>query len=204
MRSYVFTMSSDFGNWASGRGVAIRSCSAGTASATRRPPASTAETSGRRRTRSTIARQMRPSPSRRSRPTNGTCSRSTRSPSFESSAGSTVSEPSTATATTMIVAYPNEAKLASPVRNRPAMATITVRPETSTERPEVAAAASRAARSLWPGGAPDAHASSRTSSSRRRPQARPTARRLTLPVRRQHLARQRRRPERREHGRERE
>ena len=42
--------------------------------------------------------------------------------------------------------------MASPVRNKPAIATITVRPEMSTERPEVAAAASSAARSLRPGG----------------------------------------------------
>ena len=65
-------------------------------------------------------------------------------------AGRTVSEPSTATATTRIVATPKEAKVASPVRNMPAIATITVRPEMSTERPEVAAAASSAARSLRP------------------------------------------------------
>ena len=76
--------------------------------------------------------------------------RSTRSPSFESSAGRTVSEPSTAIATTMIVATPNEANVASPVRNMPAIAAITVRPEISTERPEVAAAASIAALLLRP------------------------------------------------------
>ena len=97
------------------------------------------------------APQIRPSLlSRLSRPTNGTRSRSTRSPSFERSAGSTVSEPSIAIATTIIVARPNEAKVASRVRKRPAIATITVRPETSTECPEVAAAASIAARSLRP------------------------------------------------------
>ena len=50
----------------------------------------------------------------------------------------------------MIVATPNEANVASPVRNMPAIAAITVRPEISTERPEVAAAASSAARSLRP------------------------------------------------------
>ena len=70
---------------------------------------------------------------------------STRSPSFESRAGSTVSEPMTATATTMIVPVANEAKLEIPPRYMPAMATITVKPEISTARPEVAAAASMAA-----------------------------------------------------------
>ena len=45
---------------------------------------------------------------------------------------------------------PSEANVESPVRNMPAMATITVRPEISTERPDVAAAASSAACSLRP------------------------------------------------------
>jgi hypothetical protein len=61
-----------------------------------------------------------------------------------------VSEPSIATATTRIVAAANEAKALSPVRNIPAMATITVRPEMRTERPEVAAAAARASSALLP------------------------------------------------------
>ena len=72
------------------------------------------------------------------------------SPSLESKAGSTVSEPSTATATTRIVARPSDANVESPVRNMPAIATMTVKPEISTERPDVAAAASSAARSLRP------------------------------------------------------
>ena len=80
----------------------------------------------------------------------GTRIRSTLSPSFESRAGRTVSEPSIATATTRIVATPREAKVASPVRNMPAIATITVSPETSTDRPEVAAAMASASRSLRP------------------------------------------------------
>ena len=132
-------------------GCAVCSWNAGTASATSSPPASKAERSGRRSTRSMIAPQIRPSPSsRRNRWTNGTRPRSTLSPSFESSAGNTVSEPSIATATTVIVATPNEAKPASPVRNIPAIATITVRPETRIARPDVAAAASSAASSLRP------------------------------------------------------
>jgi len=61
-----------------------------------------------------------------------------------------VSEPSIAIATTRMVATPNEAKIGSPVRNMPAIATITVSPEMSTERPEVAAAISSAACGLLP------------------------------------------------------
>ena len=65
---------------------------------------------------------------------------STRSPSADSSAGSTVSEPSTAVATTRIVPTAKLWNVASYVRNIPAMATITVRPETQIDRPEVCAA----------------------------------------------------------------
>ena len=98
-----------------------------------------------------IAPQIRPSPSsRRSRWTKGTRSRSTLSPSLDSSAGSTVSDPSIATATTVIVATPKDAKPGSKVSSMPAMATRTVNPEISTERPDVAAAASSAASSLRP------------------------------------------------------
>ena len=73
---------------------------------------------------------------------------SIRSPSRESSAGRTVSEPSIAAATTSIVAIPNERYVLSPEKSIPAIAIITVTPEMSTERPDVAAAASSAA--LWP------------------------------------------------------
>ncbi len=98
-----------------------------------------------------IAPQTRPPPSSRLRRcTNGTRRRSTLSPSFESKAGSTVSDPSRATATTVIVATPNEAKSALNVSSIPAIATSTVIPEMSTERPDVAAAASSAASSLRP------------------------------------------------------
>ena len=68
-----------------------------------------------------------------------------RSPSHASIAGSTVSEPIMAIATTMMVPVPNEAKVTLPVMYRPAIATITVEPDTSTARPDVAAAAIRAA-----------------------------------------------------------
>ncbi len=59
-----------------------------------------------------------------------------------SSAGSTVSEPMTAHSTTRIVPTARPANRLLPLRNMPLMATITVRPDTSTARPEVAAAIS--------------------------------------------------------------
>ena len=111
IRSYVLMTSSPFGN-DSGPSAARRSCSAG-ASASKKAAASPAESAGRRRTRSTIAPQMRPSPSsRRRRETSGTRPLSTLSPSRESSAGSTVSDPSTATATTRIVASASDGRIA--------------------------------------------------------------------------------------------
>ena len=70
---------------------------------------------------------------------------STRSPSQESSAGSTVSEPATAMATTMIVPTAIEVQIAVPPKKSPASAMMTVRPEMRTARPDVAAAASSAA-----------------------------------------------------------
>ena len=134
----------------------------GIASVNRTVAASTAETSGRRRTRSRIADQTRDSPSRPrfSRETNGTRPFSTRSPSFESTAGRTVREPSTATATTRIVPTANDMNVALPVRSMPAIAIITVSPDTSTARPEVAAAIASAASFEWP--------ARRSSRSRRR------------------------------------
>jgi hypothetical protein len=62
--------------------------------------------------------------------------------------GSTVSDPSMAMPTTIIVPMPKPRYALSPENTIPAMAMITVTPEISTERPEVAAAASSAAR--WP------------------------------------------------------
>lgn len=70
---------------------------------------------------------------------------STRAPTFESTAGRTVSEPSIATATTANVPVANDVNVAAPARYIPAIEIITVTPETSTARPEVAAAASIAA-----------------------------------------------------------
>ena len=77
--------------------------SAGIDSATRRPVASTAATSGRRITGRRMADHTRDSVRRCMRlPRNGIRPRSTPSPTFESMAGSTVIDPSIAIATTMI------------------------------------------------------------------------------------------------------
>ena len=125
--------------------------SAGIAMATSTAVAAAAEITGRRRTRSRIAPHTRGSPSSRfSRQTSGTRTLSTRSPSQDSIAGRTVSEPSIATATTIIVPTANDMNVLSPEKNIPAMAIMTVTPEISTARPDVAAAASRAADSLRP------------------------------------------------------
>ena len=90
----------------------------------------------------------------------GTPPFSTRSPSHASVAGSTVKDPTTATATTMIVPVAKDWNVAAPARYMPDIAIITVKPETSTARPEVAAAAANEASSLRP--------ASRSSRSRRR------------------------------------
>ena len=97
---------------------------------------------------------------RRSGRRNGTRPLFTRSPSFERTAGNTVSEPTSAIATTRIVPVANDRKVAAPPKYMPAMAAITVMPETSTARPDVAAAASSAASSDRP--------RARSSRSRRR------------------------------------
>jgi hypothetical protein len=60
-------------------------------------------------------------------------------------AGRKVSEPSMATATTSIVPMPKPTNSGLPANSSPAIAVITVMPETSTARPEVAAARSTAA-----------------------------------------------------------
>ena len=128
-----------------------------TSSAAVRPPHS----SGRRVTRSTI-RDHRPKRVARvrSRPSPGIRPRSTLVPSRDISAGSTVSEASIDTATTMIVPVAKDAKSGTPPRYMPAIAIITVMPETSTARPEVAAAMSTASATLRP--------ASRSSRARRR------------------------------------
>src|SRR5262249_62426475 len=69
---------------------------------------------------------------------------STRSPSQASMAGNTVSDPTTATATTMMVPVAKDSKVGAPAGYIPAIAIITVKPDTSTARPDVAAAAEKA------------------------------------------------------------
>ena len=92
----------------------------------------------------------RDSPWARRRAMIGARPRSTLSPSFEITAGSTVSEPINATNTTSTVAIPNDVNTLLPARNIPAIAAITVMPETSTARPEVAAARASAVSLSWP------------------------------------------------------
>ena len=104
-------------------------------------------------TRSMTAVHTRDSPPRRAAAAQtGMRPFSTRSPSQASIAGRTVSEATIASATTIIVPIANETNAGSPLMNMPAIAAITVRPETSTARPEVAAAISSASRWPVPGG----------------------------------------------------
>ncbi len=83
-----------------------------------------------------------------SRHSTGTRGRSMRRPSLTRTAGSTVSEPSTATATTMMEPVASEANTALRARNRPSIETMTATPDTMTECPAVSAAISIASR--WP------------------------------------------------------
>ena len=79
--------------------------------------------------RQDAAADDRRAPIRRlSRHSSGTRGRSTQRPSLASSAGSTVIEPSTATATTMIAPAASELNVASPTTNRPAIEPITAPP----------------------------------------------------------------------------
>ena len=71
-------------------------------------------------------------------------------PRNASIAGRKVIEPSSATATTSIVPMPKPTKIGLPANSSPAIAVITVRPEMSTARPDVAAAISIAASAEWP------------------------------------------------------
>ena len=65
--------------------------------------------------------------------------RSTQRPRIDNSAGSTVTDPSTATETTRMVPIANAEKIEKPDRNMPDIATATAMPETTTARPDVAA-----------------------------------------------------------------
>jgi hypothetical protein len=126
-------------------------CHTGSASASSSAVAAIAESSGLRSAGVSTTDEKGSSPfSRRKRLRKGMRPFSTRSPSLESSAGKTVSEPSIAAATTIIVPIANDRYVLSRLKNMPAIAISTVTPEISTERPEVAAAASSAARRALP------------------------------------------------------
>ncbi len=84
------------------------------------------------------------------RHSSGTRGRSIARPSATSIAGRTVSEPSTATATTRIDPVASDAKTTLPLTYRPSMASTTATPETQTLCPEVSAAISTASRVLRP------------------------------------------------------
>ena len=134
---------------------------AGEATASSAPAATTAEMAGRASTTRSTAVQIRlPPDGRRARPRNGIRPSSTLSPSSDIIAGSTVTDPAIAISTTEMVATAKPANSCMPDRNMPAMATITVSPETRTDRPDVAAAM----RSAVCGSRPEA----RSSRSRRR------------------------------------
>ena len=73
-------------------------------------------------------------------PRNGIRPRSSHLPEPDSSAGITVTEPIIATKTTNIAPMPSAVNVESPASSMPAIATMTVTPEISTARPDVAAA----------------------------------------------------------------
>ena len=149
--SYVFITGKSLRDRSSAPVTVVFMCSAGAARASRTPPATMIETSGRRRTCPRIQPQTRESPlSLPSRESSGTRLLWTRWPSLTSTAGRIVSEPSTATATTRMEPVANEKLSASPDRYMPAVAIMTVKPEMSTARPLVAAAASSAASAPLP------------------------------------------------------
>jgi hypothetical protein len=125
--------------------------SAGIARSTTTTVASISETTGCFTTGPSTRPLIEPGRTRRiTRCRIGTRGRSTQRPSLASSAGSTVIEPSTATATTMIDPTASELNVASPSTNRPAIEQITAAPETRIEWPEVCAAISTASRVEWP------------------------------------------------------
>ena len=115
--------------------------SAGAASASSTPAARASDTAGRASTTRMVAAQNRLSPvALRCR--KGIRGRSILSPSRLSTAGSTVSEPSTATATTRTVPIAIDRKTACPDSSSPHIETTTATPEVTTARPLVAAAMS--------------------------------------------------------------
>jgi hypothetical protein len=142
-------------------GLPIRMPTAGAASASRASVAAPPHTSGFRTTRRTSPAHSRDGCAAvRLRPRTGIRQRSAHSPISDSTAGSSVSAAATAMPVTMIVPTAIPVNRSTPVRNRPASEIITVTPETTMARPEVAAAI----RSASPKDLPAA----RSSRSRRR------------------------------------
>ena len=120
---------------------------AGTASSPTTSAEAPRASTGRRTTGARIRRLRPPWPIRAlSRHNSGTRGRSTQRPSLTSSAGSTVIEPSTATATTTMAPVARELKVAEPTTYRPASEATTAPPETRMAWPDVAAAISTASR----------------------------------------------------------
>ena len=125
--------------------------SAGVAAAIKMPPARKIAVTGRRSTRSSTNDQKRESPAACFlRPMNGMRPRSTLSPSLESEAASTVTDPITAQRTTSIVPSAIDVKMRLPAMNMPAIAISTVAPEITTAWPEVDAARRSALRGSCP------------------------------------------------------
>ena len=116
--------------------------SAGAVSASMPTEASTSVSTGRRVAGRSNAGQNRPCALSRSihLPTSGTLGRSMRLPSLASSAGRIVSELAMATSTTTIAASASDEKITSFATNRHAVHNATPSAETTTARPEVAAA----------------------------------------------------------------
>ena len=115
--------------------------STGAASASSATVASPPSASGLRTTARTTAPHSRDGrAAARRRPRNGIRPRSVPLPSSDSSAGRNVSDPSTATPTTRMVPTATPENTSIPVRNSPASEIITVSPDTTIARPEVAAA----------------------------------------------------------------
>ena len=142
-------------------GSASRMFSAGAASASIASTAVPPQSTGLATTRRTSAFQNRDRRAAvRRRPRKGILPLSTQVPSKDSAAGSAVSEPRTATPTTVIAPTAKPVKMSIPVRNRPAREIITVSPDTTMARPEVAAAVRSASAWLAP--------AARSSRSRRR------------------------------------
>jgi hypothetical protein len=114
---------------------------AGTASASSAITATPPQATGRAATARASAPHTRDGrAAARLRPRNGMRPASAFGPSHDSSAGRTVSEPMTAIPITAIVATAMAWNSAAPPRNSPAIAAITVRPETKIVRPDVRAA----------------------------------------------------------------